>query len=104
VYGFHHRRAVFPAAAVRDAGDVGEADGRNPPGTLFALPLHPRWSHGCRRASACTGLECNGIAGGFWNSVAIVVPSTILSIAIGAVNGYALSFWRPRGAGCCLPS
>jgi glucose/mannose transport system permease protein len=28
-----------------------------------------------------------------------VVPSTILSIAIGAVNGYALSFWRPRGAG-----
>jgi ABC-type glycerol-3-phosphate transport system permease component len=30
---------------------------------------------------------------------AIVVPSTILSIAIGAVNGYALSFWRPRGAG-----
>ena len=32
-------------------------------------------------------------------TVAIVVPSTVLSIAIGAVNGYALSFWRPRGAG-----
>lgn len=69
-------------------------------GTLFALPqnmtLEPwlqAWS------SACTGLECNGIRAGFWNSVAIVVPSTILSIAIGAVNGYALSFWRPRGAG-----
>jgi glucose/mannose transport system permease protein len=69
-------------------------------GTLFALPqnmtLEPwvqAWS------SACTGLECTGIKGGFWNSVAIVVPSTILSIAIGAVNGYALSFWRPRGAG-----
>ncbi len=69
-------------------------------GTLFALPQHftlepwvQAWS------SACTGLECNGIKGGFWNSVAIVVPSTILSIAIGAVNGYALSFWRPRGAG-----
>jgi glucose/mannose transport system permease protein len=69
-------------------------------GTLFALPqnmtLEPwlqAWS------SACTGLECNGIRTGFWNSVAIVVPSTILSIAIGAVNGYALSFWRPRGAG-----
>nr|WP_202414441.1 carbohydrate ABC transporter permease [Duganella flavida] len=69
-------------------------------GTLFALPQHltlepwlQAWS------SACTGLECNGIKGGFWNSVAIVVPSTMLSIAIGAVNGYALSFWRPRGAG-----
>ena len=69
-------------------------------GTLFALPQHltlEPWSQAW--SSACTGLECDGIRGGFWNSVAIVVPSTILSIAIGAVNGYALSFWRPRGAG-----
>lgn len=69
-------------------------------GTLFALPMHPTlepWLQAWQ--SACTGLECDGIRGGFWNSVAIVVPSTILSIAIGAVNGYALSFWRPRGAG-----
>jgi len=49
--------------------------------------------------AACTGLDCNGIRVGFWNSVRIVVPSTVLSIAVGAVNGYALSFWRPRGAG-----
>jgi glucose/mannose transport system permease protein len=69
-------------------------------GTLFALPQHltlEPWTQAW--SSACTGLECNGISSGFWNSVAIVVPSTILSIAIGAVNGYALSFWRPRGAG-----
>ncbi|MRW93605.1 ABC transporter permease subunit [Duganella sp. FT80W] len=69
-------------------------------GTLFALPHHftlEPWAQAW--SSACTGLECNGIRGGFWNSVAIVVPSTVLSIAIGAVNGYALSFWRPRGAG-----
>jgi glucose/mannose transport system permease protein len=49
-------------------------------------------------ASACTGLECGGIRTGFMNSVAIVVPSTVLSILLGALNGYALSFWRPRGA------
>src|SRR5574343_177494 len=58
-------------------------------GTLFALPMHPTlepWLQAWQ--SACTGLECDGIRGGFWNSVAIV-----------AVNGYALSFWRPRGAG-----
>lgn len=69
-------------------------------GMLFALPQHPTlepWLQAWQ--SACTGLECSGIRGGFWNSVAIVVPSTVLSIAIGAVNGYALSFWRPRGAG-----
>jgi glucose/mannose transport system permease protein len=69
-------------------------------GNLLALPLHltfEPWKTAWQ--SACTGLDCNGIQVGFWNSVRIVVPSTILSIFIGAVNGYALSFWRPRGAG-----
>ncbi|SCY94861.1 carbohydrate ABC transporter permease [Microvirga guangxiensis] len=49
-------------------------------------------------SSACTGLECNGISVGFWNSVRILIPSVILSIAAGAINGYALSLWRVRGA------
>ncbi|SEE84422.1 carbohydrate ABC transporter membrane protein 2, CUT1 family [Burkholderia sp. WP9] len=69
-------------------------------GNLLAFPAHftlNAW--GAAWQSACTGLDCNGIQVGFWNSVRIVVPSTVLSIAIGAVNGYALSFWRPRGAG-----
>jgi len=48
--------------------------------------------------TACTGLECEGIKVGFWNSVKIVVPSVIVSIAVAAWTGYALSFWRPRGA------
>lgn len=69
-------------------------------GNLLAFPAHftlDAWSAAWH--SACTGLDCNGIQVGFWNSVRIVVPSTVLSIVIGAVNGYALSFWRPRGAG-----
>jgi glucose/mannose transport system permease protein len=69
-------------------------------GNLIALPVHftlAPWRDAW--ASACTGLDCGGIRVGFWNSVRIVVPSTVLSIAVGAVNGYALSFWRPRGAG-----
>ncbi len=49
-------------------------------------------------AEACTGLSCNGINVGFLNSVRILIPSMILSIAAGAINGYALSFWRVRGA------
>eukprot|EP01041_Mallomonas_annulata_P033491 gene33491-56122_t len=49
-------------------------------------------------SSACTGLECKGLQVGFWNSVQIVVPSTIVSILIGAINGYALSFWKSRYA------
>jgi len=68
-------------------------------GQIFALPSsasldawRAAWSE------ACTGVACEGIRGGFWNSVMIVVPSTIIPILIGALNGYALSFWKPRGA------
>ncbi|HZX27513.1 MAG TPA: carbohydrate ABC transporter permease [Telluria sp.] len=69
-------------------------------GGLLALPSAPSldawraaWSN------ACTGVACDGIRGGFFNSIAITVPSTIIPILLGAVNGYALSFWRVRGAG-----
>jgi len=68
-------------------------------GGIFALPHAPTlepwrlaWS------GVCTGAACDGVRTGFWNSVAITVPSTVLPILLGAVNGYALSFWRPRGA------
>lgn len=49
-------------------------------------------------AEACTGLECDGISVGFWNSIQILLPSVFLSILIGAITGYALSFWRVKGA------
>jgi len=68
-------------------------------GNIVALPstlTFEAWTKAW--SSACTGLECNGISVGFWNSVQILIPSVILSIAVGAVNGYALSFWRVRGA------
>jgi glucose/mannose transport system permease protein len=68
-------------------------------GNILSLPVHftlDAWRIAWQ--SACTGLDCQGIQVGFWNSVRIVVPSTVLSILVGAVNGYALSFWKPRGA------
>ncbi|EIM26156.1 carbohydrate ABC transporter permease [Microvirga lotononidis] len=68
-------------------------------GNIVALPAvmtFEAWSKAW--SSACTGLECNGISVGFWNSVRILVPSVILSIVAGAINGYALSFWRVKGA------
>jgi ABC-type glycerol-3-phosphate transport system permease component len=93
------RRAVLPAAAVRHDRDLAQADGRDPPGRHLRAaacadlePWRQAWS------GVCTGAACEGIRTGFWNSVAIAVPSTILPILLGAVNGYALSFWRPRGA------
>ncbi|MHB2169816.1 carbohydrate ABC transporter permease [Alsobacter sp. R-9] len=69
-------------------------------GNLLGLPSAPSfaaWAHAW--SSACTGLQCNGISVGFFNSVKILVPSVIVSIAVGSLTGYALSFWRVRGAG-----
>lgn len=68
-------------------------------GNIFALPLAPTFdAWRAAWSEACTGAACEGVQGGFWNSVRIAVPSTVLPIALGALNGYALSFWRPRGA------
>jgi glucose/mannose transport system permease protein len=49
-------------------------------------------------STACTGINCDGLSRGFWNSVRILIPSVILSIAIASVNGYALSNWRFKGS------
>lgn len=69
-------------------------------GQLFALPLNATFEPWVQAwSTACTGLECHGIQVGFWNSVWIMVPSTITSIFFGALNGYALSFWRVKWAG-----
>jgi glucose/mannose transport system permease protein len=68
-------------------------------GNIFALPVQLTFAPWVEAwSSACTGVACDGIRSGFWNSVAITVPSTILPILLGALNGYALSFWRPRGS------
>lgn len=68
-------------------------------GQIFALPAsvtfeawRAAWSE------ACTGVSCEGVRGGFWNSVTIAVPSVMLPILLGAINGYALSWWKPRGS------
>jgi glucose/mannose transport system permease protein len=68
-------------------------------GNILAWPADPTFQPWIAAWSeACTGLACEGIQVGFWNSVRILIPSVILSILVGALNGYALSFWRVRGA------
>ncbi|WP_316858699.1 carbohydrate ABC transporter permease [uncultured Cohaesibacter sp.] len=64
----------------------------SPPIEITFQPWIKAWSQ------ACTGLTCNGLSHGFWNSVKIVIPSVCASIVIASVNGYALANWRFRGA------
>ena len=68
-------------------------------GNIFAPPVEVTFEPWVKAwATACTGLNCDGLSRGFWNSVQITVPSVILSIAIASVNGYALANWRFKGA------
>ncbi len=68
-------------------------------GNIFAPPLEITFEPWVKAwVKACTGLNCDGLSRGFWNSVRITVPSVVVSIAIASVNGYALANWRFKGA------
>ncbi len=50
---------------------------------------------------AWVGSEAQGFRGldnNFWNSVRLAVPATLLSAALGSLNGYVLAKWRFRGS------
>ncbi len=68
-------------------------------GNIFAPPVEITFEPWVKAWSeACTGINCDGLSRGFWNSVQILIPSVILSIAVASVNGYALSKWRFPGS------
>jgi glucose/mannose transport system permease protein len=68
-------------------------------GNIFSPPLEITFEPWAKAwASACTGLNCDGLSRGFWNSVRILVPSVVVSIAVASVSGYALANWRFKGS------
>jgi len=68
-------------------------------GNVFSPPVEVTFQPWVKAwAEACTGINCDGLSRGFWNSVRILVPSVLLSIAIASVNGYALANWRFKGS------
>ncbi|MEY2991611.1 MAG: hypothetical protein RI946_1005 [Pseudomonadota bacterium] len=68
-------------------------------GNIFSPPMEITFAPWVKAwGEACTGLTCEGLSSGFWNSVRITIPSVIVSIAIASVNGYALANWRFKGA------
>ena len=68
-------------------------------GNIFAPPVEVTFEPWVKAWSeACTGLNCDGLSRGFWNSVQILIPSLILSIAVASVNGYALVNWKFKGS------
>jgi len=68
-------------------------------GNIFSPPVEVTYEPWVKAWSeACTGINCEGLSRGFMNSVRILVPSVIISIAIASVNGYALANWKFKGS------
>ncbi len=68
-------------------------------GNVFGVPQEITFQYWVKAwAEACTGINCDGLSRGFWNSVRILVPSVIVSIAVASVSGYAIANWRFKGA------
>ena len=82
-------------------------------GSLIALPGDVTFAAWIKAwDSACTGVQCQGMKGYFWNSMRFVIPAVLISTAIGAINGYVLTMWRFKGSdmlfsllmiGCFIP-
>src|SRR5450830_416687 len=80
---------------------------------LLALPMSPTTAAwGKAWDSACTGVDCGGLAPFFWNSIKMTIPAVLISTLIGSLNGYVLAHWRFRGSealfaalmvGCFIP-
>jgi len=68
-------------------------------GNIFAPPVEITFEPWVKAwANACTGLNCDGLSRGFWNSVRILVPSVVISIVVASVSGYAIANWKFKGS------
>jgi glucose/mannose transport system permease protein len=68
-------------------------------GNIFAPPVEITFEPWVKAwANACTGLNCDGLSRGFWNSVRILVPSVVISIIVASVSGYAIANWKFKGS------
>jgi len=83
---------VMIATSLKDAEQIRS-------GNLLSLPHGLNFdSWRLAWSTACTGVDCRGLAPYFWNSVIMAVPAVLISTAWGALNGYVLSMWKFRGS------
>jgi glucose/mannose transport system permease protein len=72
-------------------------------GHIFALPLSPSldaWDIAWNKAAS--GFLNKGLKSGFWNSIRILVPSLLMSVAVSSICGYALACWNVKGGSLLL--
>ena len=63
--------------------------------TILSPPQSPSLeAWGLAWSSACIAVSCDGLKGYFWNSLVLCFFSVLISVCLGAINGYALTKWR----------
>lgn len=83
---------VMVSTSLKSLAEIREGSLLAPPRAIGTAAWAKAWS------TACVGVRCNGLAPYFANSVLMVVPAVLISTFLGALNGYALTKWRFRGA------
>lgn len=77
--------------SVRTAQDIGAT-------SVVGLPREIALGNFTRAwGTYCIAQRCEGISPYMWNSLVMVVPATIISTLLGALNGYSIALWRFRG-------
>jgi glucose/mannose transport system permease protein len=83
---------VMLVTSFKEAAEIRNGNLLSLPASLNFDAWRLAWS------SACTGVDCRGLAPFFWNSMVMAVPAVLISTAWGALNGYVLSMWKFRGS------
>ena len=79
--------------SVRSAEDINHS-------SVIGLPAAFVWGNFSHTWSGfCIAEHCSGIQPYFWDSLRMVIPATVFSTLLGALNGYSLALWRFRGDG-----
>jgi glucose/mannose transport system permease protein len=64
-------------------------------GSMIGWPQAPSLRNfGEAWSGYCIAQACRGIAPYMWNSAVMVIPATIISTLVGALNGYSIALWR----------
>jgi glucose/mannose transport system permease protein len=77
--------------SVRTAQDIGSTSVIGLPRELALDNFSRAWG------SYCIAQTCAGISPYMWNSFLLVIPATIISTLLGALNGYSIALWRFKG-------
>ncbi len=79
---------VMITNSFKELTEIQQGDMLNLPRIFTAAPWIKAWNF------AQIGVDATGLRPYFWNSIQIIAPAVIISVLLGSLNGYVLSYWR----------